>query len=140
EEFNAIGAKADRAGRTVGAFLREIALGNAGLRAQRRPPTDHVLLRQILGQLGKIGSNFNQIAHRLNAGDQPHFPQLKKTLKDRRESRDQILQAVGKDSGPEPCSSRVVAAVDLSSLPDIFSAATPTSLSKSSRTTGPHKT
>lgn len=58
---------ADRAGLSLGAFARAAMLGDSGPRAQRRPPADHKALRQILGHLGKLGSNANQIARALNA-------------------------------------------------------------------------
>ena len=102
EEFNAISARADGAGRAVGAFLREAALGNAGPRAQRRPPADHVALRQILGQLGKIGSNLNQIARSMNIGEQPDLPELKTAIHAYLETRNAIFKALGKELGPEP--------------------------------------
>jgi predicted TIM-barrel fold metal-dependent hydrolase len=63
EEFNAIAAKADKAGLAVAAFMRAASLGDAGPRAQRRPPADHVALRQILGHIGRIGNNLNLTAH-----------------------------------------------------------------------------
>jgi hypothetical protein len=102
DEFREAAARADRAGLSFGAYIRAAALGNAGPRARRRAPADHVLLRQILGQLGKIGSNLNQIAHRLNLGNEPDLPGLKTALKDWRDIRAAILKALGKKEGPEP--------------------------------------
>ncbi len=40
-----------------------------GPRTRRNPGPDMVLLAKVLGQLGKTGSNLNQIAHRLNEYD-----------------------------------------------------------------------
>ena len=57
-----IKAVAEDAGFSVGAFLRLLALGDAGPRAVRRPPAERAELARILAQLGKIGSNVNQIA------------------------------------------------------------------------------
>jgi hypothetical protein len=81
EEFNAIAAKADKAGLAVAAFMRAAALGDAGPRAQRRPPIDHVALRQILGQSGRIGNNINQIARALNIGEPAPVPALEAFLR-----------------------------------------------------------
>ena len=47
--------------------------GEAGSRAQRRLPVDAKLLRQVLAQHGKYGSNMNQIAYMLNVGE-PAYP------------------------------------------------------------------
>jgi hypothetical protein len=53
---------AARAGLSVGAYLRTLALGRAGPRAVKRPHTERELLARILGGIGKLGSNHNQIA------------------------------------------------------------------------------
>jgi len=102
EEFNALAAKADKAGLAVAAFMRAAALGDAGPRAQRRPPADHKALRQILGELGRVGNNLNQIARALNAGEQAHLPELKDTLRAYLVLRDAIFAALGKKTGPGP--------------------------------------
>ena len=62
-------AGAERAGMSVGAFMRHQCLGNAGPRAARRPPVERAALAQLLAQLGKCGGNLNQIARALNSGD-----------------------------------------------------------------------
>jgi Mobilization protein NikA len=91
EEFNA-----------VAAFMRAAALGDAGPRAQRRPPADHKALRQILGELGRVGNNLNQIARALNAGEQARLPELKDALRAYMTIRDAIFAALGKKPGAVP--------------------------------------
>ena len=102
EEFNALAAKADKAGLAVAAFMRAAALGDAGPRAQRRPPADHKALRQILGELGRVGNNLNQIARALNAGERLRLPELKDALLAYIAIRDAIFAALGKKPGPGP--------------------------------------
>ncbi len=102
EEFKAIAAKADKAGLAIAAFMRAAALGDPGPRAQRRPPADHVALRQILGHIGSIGNNLNQIARALNAREQAKLPELKKVLLACLDIRDAIFEALGKKPGPAP--------------------------------------
>ena len=102
EEFKAIAAKADKAGLAIAAFMRAAALGDPGPRAQRRPPADHKALRQILGELGRIGNNLNQIARALNARQQIRLPELKEALRAYLTIRDAIFQALGKKHGPAP--------------------------------------
>jgi len=80
EERATLDALSSRSGMAAGAFMRAAAFGDAGPRAQRRPPADHVALRQILGQCGRIGNNLNQIAKHLNAGGQPDIPELRAAL------------------------------------------------------------
>lgn len=70
DELAILNAAAERAGLTVGAFMRKQCLGEAGPRAVRRPPVEQAALSQLLGQLGKAGSNLNQIARALNMGEE----------------------------------------------------------------------
>jgi hypothetical protein len=102
EEFNAIAAKADKAGLACAAFMRAAALGDPGPRAQRRPPADHKALRKILGELGRIGNNLNQIARALNAGELASLPELKEALRAYMAIRDAIFEALGKKLGLNP--------------------------------------
>jgi hypothetical protein len=76
DERDTLDDLSSRSGLAIGAFMRAAAFGNSGPRAQRRPPADHVALRQILGQCGRIGNNLNQIAKHLNAGGYPDIPEL----------------------------------------------------------------
>ena len=86
---------ADKAGLALGAFARAAILGGAGPRAQRRPPADHKALRQILGHLGRIGNNLNQIARRLNAGARADLPELREVLTALLDIRNGIFAALG---------------------------------------------
>lgn len=88
---------ASKSGLAAGAFMRAAAFGDAGPRAQRRPPVDHVLLRQILGNLGKVGSNVNQIARQMNSGEQAAVPELREALAAYLELRDAIYRALNMD-------------------------------------------
>lgn len=100
EEFNAIVAKADKSGLSRGAFMRAAGLGDAGPRAQRRPPADHKVLRQLLGEAGRIGNNVNQIARSINSGDAADFPEVREAIRAINEIRNAILDALGKSHGP----------------------------------------
>jgi len=95
EEFARIVEKADRAGLAIAAFLRGAGLGNPGPRAMRRPPADHQALRRLLGHLGRVGNNLNQIAHRLNTGAQASLPELREALAAYLEIRNAIFHALG---------------------------------------------
>jgi hypothetical protein len=57
-----IGETAAQAGMSIGAFLRTVALGRAGARAVKRPRIESEQLAKLLGEIGKLGSNVNQIA------------------------------------------------------------------------------
>jgi hypothetical protein len=62
EDHILIAHSAAEAGLSTGGYLRTLALGRAGPRAVKRPHTERELLARILGGIGKLGSNHNQIA------------------------------------------------------------------------------
>lgn len=70
EERAIIEEGAEAAGLSIGAFVRKRAIGEEGERFRRRPPADRQELTRLLAQLGKVGGNLNQIARRVNSGDQ----------------------------------------------------------------------
>jgi hypothetical protein len=72
-------------------------LGDAGPRAKTRLPVDAQLLRQVLAQFGKYGSNLNQIAYGINRGDPCDLPELRLALKHWGEIRDLILDALNRN-------------------------------------------
>ena len=72
EEYDRVKLAADNTGLALGAFARAAMLDNPGPRATRKPPVARQELTRILGQLGKIGSNVNQIARAINSGDDPN--------------------------------------------------------------------
>lgn len=84
-----------RSGLAAGAFMRAATFGNPGPRAQRRPPADHVALRQLLGELGRVGNNINQIARAMNNGDPPDVPELREALQAYLQLRDSIFDSLG---------------------------------------------
>ncbi len=100
EEFERVSGKADKAGIACAAFLRAAALGDPGPRAQRRPPADHKALRRILGELGRIGNNVNQIAYRLHTSHQKPPPELRPALAAYLELRNAIFDALGMKRPP----------------------------------------
>jgi hypothetical protein len=95
DERSALEELSSRSGMAAGAFMRAAAFGDAGPRAQRRPPADHQALRQLLGECGRVGNNLNQIARSLNIGDQIHLPELKEALTAYLDIRNAIFVALG---------------------------------------------
>jgi hypothetical protein len=59
--------RARRAGITVGAYIRHQTLDKPPPRQSSRPAIEVQVLARLVGQLGKIGSNLNQIAFQMNA-------------------------------------------------------------------------
>jgi hypothetical protein len=90
----AIAAEAKRAGLTVTEYI----LGQRRARAAAAlpPGTDPVLLARILGQLGKWGSNWNQLARDRNmSGREPELDELRLIRRALTDMRDAVLQALG---------------------------------------------
>src|SRR5262245_17102261 len=56
EEAALIAEQAERAGVSVAAIIRHAVLGQAPLRASRRPTVDHEAAARLLGTLGQIAS------------------------------------------------------------------------------------
>lgn len=97
-------ARADKAGLAAAAFLRAAALKDPGPRAQRRVPADAQAMRQVLGHLGKTGSNLNQIARYLHTGGLPEtvLPDIRDALSELARIRGLIYEALGKDPDHAP--------------------------------------
>lgn len=103
-EHAAFLARADKAGLAAAAFLRAAALGNAGPRAQKRVPADAQALREVLGHLGKIGGNLNQIARYLHTGGSAEvvLGDIRDVLADHARIRDRLYEALGKTPDHAP--------------------------------------
>lgn len=106
-EKAALLSRADKAGMTAAAFTRAALIGEAGPRAQRRMPADATALRQVLGHLGKTGSNLNQIARYLHTGGDTHtvLPDIQEALGDLARLRSLIYDVLGKEPDDAPAAS-----------------------------------
>ncbi len=97
EDHAVIDSKAAKSGLKIGPYLRSLALGSPGPRAARRPPVERTELARLLGHLGKIGSNINQLARGFNqTGVLPGFPEILAAQRDIRAMRDALIQALGR--------------------------------------------
>ena len=97
EDRAKIADAAGEAGLSIGAFLRSLALGSAGARAVKRPRAERVELARLLGELGKLGSNVNQIAKAFNStGRIPTPPELPAMQTDIMAIRAALIEALGR--------------------------------------------
>jgi len=97
-EYAAIEAAAARAELAIGPYLRSLATGSPGPRSKHKPATERRGLAQVLGYLGRLGSNVNQLAHVANMkGDLPARQELAGIAADVRTMRDTLLEALGRD-------------------------------------------
>jgi hypothetical protein len=99
EQKAAIAKKTDATGLSPSAICLAVLL-DVPLPARRRPSVDAVLLGKLSAELGKIGSNINQIAHRYNLSPD-RLPEgniegaLIAALRELEEWRGAVLRATG---------------------------------------------
>lgn len=98
EEYRQIETNAEREGLTFGSYLRTRALTAPTTRAMRRPVVERVILSKLVAELGRSGSNLNQIARAMNSGDTVTTDQIQSALAEHR----QILAAVIETLGRQP--------------------------------------
>lgn len=89
-------AAAERAGLTLGSYVRERVLSAPKTRAVRRPPIEKVLLAQLLGQLGRVGGNIHQIVKHMNFGSGVMHDELRSALTSFEEAAAAIMDAMGR--------------------------------------------
>ena len=95
-ERTTIDDAADRAGLTTGSYARQVLLDAPPPRQVRRPPVERRELARLLGQLGHIGSNLNQIARAANSGDEIDRMDLAHEIDALGPVREAILEALGR--------------------------------------------
>jgi hypothetical protein len=93
----AISAEAQRVGMTITDYLLR---NEAGRRARRRTPifdSDPIVLVKMLAELGKWGSNWNQLARDRNMrGQEPEADELRRIREALWDIRDAVMQALGR--------------------------------------------
>ena len=96
-EYDQLTAAAERAGVPVGTYLRAVALGSPVPRKARRPTVERVGLARVLGELGRVGSNLNQLARVANTtGELRQADRLKDIGDDIRAMRAALMKALGR--------------------------------------------
>ena len=96
DERAAIDAAAERAGLTVGSYARQVLLGAPAPRQVRRPPVERRELVRLLGELGKIGGNLNQLAKSVHSGIVVYTGEIDTVIASLLEVRNAILAALGR--------------------------------------------
>jgi hypothetical protein len=98
QQLEELKEKADVAGMSFGAYARTVLLGSPGPRAVRKHPVQKAELARLLGEIGKVGSNVNQIAHAFNsAGRLPRAPELAAIGADIAAMRAALMTALGRE-------------------------------------------
>ena len=96
-DYAAITAAAERRGLTVGPYLRAVGLGKPGAGSRHRPTTERKNLARLLGALGKLGSNVNQLAKHANTtGELPDRATLERAAEAIEAMRAAMFQVLGR--------------------------------------------
>jgi hypothetical protein len=96
-DYARIDQNASQAGLSIGAFMRAKALGAPGPRAVRRPRIEYQELARLLGHIGRLGGNINQIARVANANrSTPALQQLSYISHEVLRLRNAIMNALGR--------------------------------------------
>ncbi len=96
DERAVIEAAAERAGLAAGSYARQTLLGAPAPRQVRRPPVERRELARLLGELGKLGGNLNQLARAANSGTVLDTVEIEAALKGLPALRDAVLAALGR--------------------------------------------
>lgn len=96
-EFEVVATAAEKAGLTVSSYARETLLGAPAPRQVRRPPVERKELARLLGELGKVGGNLNQIAKAAHTGILVYGGEIDTALGSLAEVRNAILSALGRE-------------------------------------------
>ena len=102
DELRALDEAASRTGLTRAGYQRTQSLSVSKTRSTRRPPVEKEQLARILGQIGKAGSNLNQIARAVNMSQAvAEFPdeELTLTLAELRRAAREIIGMLGQHHG-----------------------------------------
>jgi len=97
QEAAAIRRLADESGQSQASLIRQALLGAAPPPAvvqTHRASLDQAAVAKVLAQLGKIGSNVNQLAHYAHLG-RFHTNSIEVALRDLSEMRSACLEALG---------------------------------------------
>ena len=96
EEARTVRQMAEKTGLSVSALIRHALLNVPPPRRRRRPSVDQAAVAKLLGELGKIGSNINQLAHYAHLG-RFQSNNIDMALRDLMELRLACLQALGRE-------------------------------------------
>src|ERR1700685_2147786 len=95
EERARIQASAERAGLTVGSYVRSRSLKGPTTRAVRSPPVATAQFAQLLGLLGAAGGDLKRLAEPAADSEAKHDSEIDDVLALFREAATAILQALG---------------------------------------------
>ena len=101
-EATELNKRADDASLTLAGYIRFTVFDTPPPPQSRRPPVNRKKLGKLLGAIGRIGNNVNQLAKVANAGSWPESKSLQKACDDIRWIRHKLMEALGIKSQRKP--------------------------------------
>lgn len=100
EERERLELAAERAGLAVGSYIRQQVFEGKQPRAVRRVSGEREQIARVLAQLGKIGSNLNQLAKAANMGmfTPADYEMLHQETQGLRAARTTLMEALGRSA------------------------------------------
>ncbi len=96
EERAQIEVEAERAGLSLGGYVRVRLSAQSAIRAVRRAPVDTEILARVLAQLGRVGGNLHQLVRHLNFGNYDALGDASAVLEELRQVSASIMGALGR--------------------------------------------
>ncbi len=94
-EFRQLDDAASQAGISRASYQRTQSLAKPNTRSVRRPPIEKELLARVLGQLGKVGGNLNQVARAVNTTG-AEAEEISAVIAEVRAAAREVMQALGR--------------------------------------------
>jgi len=97
EDYARLQAEADRAGVTLGTFIRSRTLATPTTRPRRRASVDLLALTKALAQVSRVGGNLHQLVRHLNFGGIPYPDEVVAALRGFDEMVGALMHAIGSE-------------------------------------------
>lgn len=105
EEKNEIKSRANIAGLSMGGYCKSVLFNTPPPKRSRVPSLDKIELSRLIGQVGALGNNVNQIARELHRTSAINLDGLDGAIKDIVEVRAAIMKALGYHETPSTLTS-----------------------------------
>lgn len=95
-EFGSLQVAADRAGVTLGTYVRDSVLHSPETRRRQRPSVEVQAVTRLQGEMNRVGGNIHQILKRVNFGETPMAHEFHEVLAGYKEVIAGILAVLGR--------------------------------------------
>jgi hypothetical protein len=95
-EYGALQVAADRAGVTLGTYIRDCVLNSPETRRRPRPSVEVQAVTRLQGEMNRVGGNIHQILKRVNFGETPMTHEFREALAGYQQVIESILTVLGR--------------------------------------------